>query len=85
MLALARFHPRQFVEVLYLAGNLHRQLAGIEAANALHSADAVKNRAAEGLIANTIGADHAHSCDDDAFFHRQHVAVSNWQQVSGNT
>ena len=76
MLALVRVHPGQLVEVLNFAGNLHGQLAGIEAADALHAADAVKHGAAERLVANTVGADRAHSRDDDAFFHRLAVSIA---------
>ena len=69
--ALVRVNPCQLVEILHLAGNLHRQIAGIEAANALHPAGSGQNSAAEGLVADAVGADHAHSGDDDAFFHEE--------------
>ena len=79
-----RFHPCQFVEVLDLAGNLHGQFTGIEAANPLHPADAIKHGAAERLVSNAVRADRAHSRDHDAFFHRRHLAVSNQQLAELN-
>ena len=84
MLPLMRIHPRQFVESLDLAGYLHRQVAGVEAADTFDTAGAGEDGAAEGLIANSVRADHAHSRDDDTLFHKksnQQLAFSRQQSA----
>jgi hypothetical protein len=75
MFPFARLHPRKFVEALNFAGDLYGQLAGIEAADSLHAADAVERSTAERLITNTVRADRSHACDDDASLHK--IVVSN--------
>ena len=66
MFALARVHPRQFVEFRNFPGHLHWQAGRIKTRNALYSGLARQNGAAESFFANAVGADHAHAGDDDA-------------------
>ena len=47
MLALDGINPSEFVKVGHVAGNLHPQVAGIEARDAADSADPCENCAAK--------------------------------------
>jgi hypothetical protein len=66
VLALARIDPSEFVEFRDFPGNVHRQAAGIETRNALDARSAFEHGARKGILADAVGADHAHSGDDDA-------------------
>ena len=70
VLALARIHPGEFVKLWNFAGDVYRQGGRIEARNALHTRLSCEKGQAEGFFANAIGADNAHSGDDDA---RNHI------------
>ena len=65
MFALERIDPGEFVEVGYVAGNLHAQVAGIEGGDAADSADSCKNCAAEFFGSSTVWAGDSHACDYD--------------------
>ena len=65
MLALARVHPRQFVKFGNFAGDMYRQGGRIEARDAFYAGFAGEKGAAKGFFAYAVGADDAHSSDDD--------------------
>src|SRR6185437_1093342 len=67
VLALVWLNPGQFVEIADFARDLHRLLAGIEAADAGYAALARQHCPAEGFPANPVRTDHTHSSDDDSF------------------
>ena len=66
MSAVFLVHPGKFVEARDLAGNLHVQFARIKACNAANAAPPFEDRFSECRAPNTIRADYANACDDDA-------------------
>src|SRR5437867_5632335 len=67
MFTLARVDPCEFIEVLNLARDVHRQERRVKSRDSLHARRARKNGAAEGVLADAVRADHAHAGDDHAF------------------
>src|SRR4029077_4594870 len=70
MLALARVDPGEFIEFRNLSGNVYRQAAGIKTRNTLDARSALKHGARERILADAVGADYAHSGNDDASHER---------------
>ena len=73
VLAFARVDPSEFVEAGNLPRNVHRQAAGIEARDALDARLPGQNGTSKCVVPDPVGADHTHSCNDDA---RQHARAS---------
>src|SRR5262252_1238720 len=69
MLALAGVHPRQFIEVLHFAGNVHGQKGRVETRNLLHARDPSQDRSTECVFSDPIRAYHAHSGNHDLATH----------------
>src|SRR5262245_46046953 len=74
MLALVFIDPCEFVEVLDFSRDLHRKGTRIETGDAFDAARACQNGSAEGIPADAVGTDHAHSCDYHAAGHDRHCS-----------
>jgi hypothetical protein len=68
--ALARVHPGQFVKLRNFAGDVYRQGRRIEAGDTLHTRFSGEKSETKSFFAYTVGADNAHSSDDDPRDHR---------------
>jgi hypothetical protein len=66
MLTFVGINPGQFVESMNFACDLDCQIAGIEAGNPPHAAGARQGGAAKLFVADAIGTNHTHACDDNA-------------------
>src|SRR5580658_3937742 len=66
MLALAGIDPGEFVELGNLARDVYRKVGRIKARNAFDAGFSRENGTAKGLLADAVGADHAHSSDNHA-------------------
>ena len=73
VLALFSVDPFGFVEVVDLAGDLHRQVARVKTGDAFDAAFSRKNGAAKRFIADAVRAYTAHSSDDDSLGHESPI------------
>src|SRR5262249_33593180 len=76
MFAFSRVNPRQFIKFGNLAGDMNKQVRGVETRDSLYARLAGEYCAAEDIFANSIRADSAHSGDDDAWEHRKASGIS---------
>src|SRR4051812_20509960 len=67
MFTLARVHPCEFIEILNFTADVYWKKRWVEAGDSFDARVACENCAAEGVLTNAIGADHAHAGDYRSF------------------